>query len=42
MQVPPEQHKPGLVVHTVGNPLPWNVYGGSFLYHMPENRVALG
>ncbi|KAL4450143.1 hypothetical protein ABPG77_010812 [Micractinium sp. CCAP 211/92] len=41
-QVAPEKHKPGLVVHTVGWPLPWNVYGGSFIYHMADNRVALG
>jgi electron-transferring-flavoprotein dehydrogenase len=31
-----------MVVHTVGHPLPWNVYGGSFIYHMPDNKVALG
>lgn len=41
-QVAPEKHKPGLVVHAVGHPLPWDVYGGSFIYHMPDNRVALG
>lgn len=41
-QVPAEQHRPGLVVHAVGHPLPWDVYGGSFLYHMPDRRVALG
>lgn len=41
-EVAPEKHKPGMVIHTVGNPLPWNVYGGSFIYHMPHNRVALG
>jgi electron-transferring-flavoprotein dehydrogenase len=40
--VAPEKHKPGLVVHAVGHPLPWDVYGGSFIYHMPDNRVALG
>ncbi|KAI7846048.1 hypothetical protein COHA_000414 [Chlorella ohadii] len=41
-EVAPEKHKPGLVVHAVGHPLPWDVYGGSFIYHMPDSRVALG
>ena len=43
LQVAPEKHRPGLVVHTVGHPLPWNLYGGSFVYHMPDrNQVSLG
>lgn len=41
-QVAPEKHQEGLVVHTVGYPLPSNVYGGSFIYHMSNNLVALG
>ncbi|GAB4818732.1 hypothetical protein N2152v2_005778 [Parachlorella kessleri] len=41
-EVPADRHQEGLVVHTVGYPLPWNVYGGSFIYHMSDNRVALG
>jgi electron-transferring-flavoprotein dehydrogenase len=41
-QVPPEQHQEGLVVHTAGWPLDANTYGGSFLYHMENNQVALG
>ncbi|PSC72345.1 Electron transfer flavo -ubiquinone mitochondrial [Micractinium conductrix] len=41
-EVDPAKHKPGLVVHAVGHPLPHDVYGGSFLYHMPDNKVALG
>lgn len=32
----------GKVLHTVGYPLDWRTYGGSFLYHMSEGRVALG
>lgn len=35
-------HKPGLIVHTVGWPLDSNTYGGSFIYHLSNNRVALG
>jgi electron-transferring-flavoprotein dehydrogenase len=32
----------GLVVHTVGWPLDWRTYGGSFLYHWGESLVAVG
>lgn len=41
-EVQPEKHKPGTVVHTVGWPLTSDVYGGSFLYHLGENLVAVG
>ena len=42
LQIPTEKHKPGRVWHTVGYPLPSSLYGGSFLYHMDNNQVALG
>ncbi|NBS57889.1 MAG: electron transfer flavoprotein-ubiquinone oxidoreductase [Betaproteobacteria bacterium] len=41
-EIPPEKHKPGLVVHTAGWPLDAHTYGGSFLYHMENNQVAVG
>lgn len=43
-EVAPEKHQPGKVVHTVGWPLDYKTYGGSFIYHFePEQRlVALG
>ncbi len=41
-QVRPEVHQAGLVIHTAGWPLDKATYGGTFLYHMPENRVAIG
>ncbi|EIE22000.1 hypothetical protein COCSUDRAFT_37226 [Coccomyxa subellipsoidea C-169] len=41
-EVAPEKAKPGHVWHTVGYPLDQSIYGGSFLYHMSANRVALG
>ena len=41
-EVDPARHEPGLVVHTAGWPLDSATYGGSFLYHMAENRVAVG
>jgi electron-transferring-flavoprotein dehydrogenase len=41
-EVDPAQHRPGLVVHTIGWPLDWRTYGGSFLYHLDDHRVAVG
>ena len=41
-EVDPSKHKPGMVWHTVGWPLPSNTYGGGWLYHMANNRVSLG
>jgi electron-transferring-flavoprotein dehydrogenase len=41
-QVAPEQHKPGLVQHSFGWPLDMNTGGGSFLYHLEDNLVAVG
>ena len=40
--VKPEKHQPGLVVHTAGWPLESDTYGGSFLYHLENNQVAVG
>ncbi|MGI9297640.1 MAG: electron transfer flavoprotein-ubiquinone oxidoreductase [Gammaproteobacteria bacterium] len=33
---------PGRVLHTIGWPLSSDVYGGSFLYHLAEGKIALG
>jgi electron-transferring-flavoprotein dehydrogenase len=41
-QVDPAKHQTGLVVHTAGWPLDQATYGGSFLYHMEDNLVAVG
>jgi electron-transferring-flavoprotein dehydrogenase len=41
-EVAPEQHQPGLVVHTVGWPLDNSTYGGSFLYHLEDRQVFVG
>jgi len=41
-EVDPAKHKPGLVVHTAGWPLDSHTYGGSFLYHLEDNQVAVG
>ena len=41
-QVKPENHKPGLVQHSFGWPLDGKTGGGSFLYHLEDNQVAVG
>jgi len=41
-QVDPAKHQPGLVVHTQGWPLDSRTGGGSFMYHLEENQVAVG
>ncbi|MBM3373703.1 MAG: electron transfer flavoprotein-ubiquinone oxidoreductase [Betaproteobacteria bacterium] len=41
-EIPAEKHKPGLVIHTAGWPLASDTYGGSFLYHLDNNQVAIG
>jgi electron-transferring-flavoprotein dehydrogenase len=41
-EVKPEHHKPGLVQHSFGWPLDMKTGGGSFLYHLEDNQVAVG
>ena len=41
-EIDPKRHRPGLVLHTVGWPLDRSTYGGSFLYHLKDNQVAIG
>ncbi len=41
-EIDPSRSKPGLVVHTAGWPLDADTYGGSFLYHLNGNQVAVG
>jgi electron-transferring-flavoprotein dehydrogenase len=41
-EIDPARHRPGLVVHTAGWPLDSATYGGSFLYHLENNQVAVG
>jgi len=41
-EIEPKMHQPGLVIHTAGWPLDSDVYGGSFLYHLENNQVAVG
>ena len=44
-EITPEKHVPGKVVHTMGWPLghmPGQAMGGTYLYHMESNQVAIG
>ncbi|MEO7917318.1 MAG: NAD(P)/FAD-dependent oxidoreductase, partial [Dokdonella sp.] len=41
-EIEPDKHQPGLVIHSAGWPLDSSTYGGSFLYHYDDNKVAIG
>ena len=44
-EIPADKHEPGLVVHAAGWPLDLvgtDTLGGSFLYHLEDNKVAVG
>ncbi|MED5550015.1 MAG: NAD(P)/FAD-dependent oxidoreductase, partial [Pseudomonadota bacterium] len=41
-RVKPENHKPGMVKHTMGWPLDNSTGGGSFMYHYGDNLVSIG
>ncbi len=40
--IAPEKHQAGLALHTAGWPLDTQTYGGSFIYHLEDNQVAIG
>lgn len=41
-RVAPEQHRPGLVQHSLGWPLASDTGGGSFIYHYGADLVSIG
>ena len=41
-EIDPSRHTPGLALHSAGWPLDEMTYGGSFMYHMENNQVAIG
>ncbi len=41
-EIEPSKFEPGLVIHTAGWPLENDTYGGSFLYHWRDNKIAIG
>ena len=41
-EIDPARHRPGSILHSIGWPLDNATYGGSFLYHLENNQVAVG
>jgi electron-transferring-flavoprotein dehydrogenase len=41
-QLPAGRATPGLIQHTVGWPLDSKTYGGSFIYHLDQDRLYIG
>jgi len=41
-EVAADKHQPGLVLHTAGWPLDAATYGGGFVYHLEDRKVAIG
>ncbi len=41
-QADPAKHQLGRVEHSIGWPMDNATYGGSFLYHMEDNQIAVG
>jgi electron-transferring-flavoprotein dehydrogenase len=41
-EIEPNKHRKGTVMHTAGWPLNNDTYGGSFLYHLEQNQIAIG
>ena len=41
-ELPEGRTEEGLVQHTIGWPLDSATYGGSFIYHLDKNRIAIG
>jgi electron-transferring-flavoprotein dehydrogenase len=41
-EVDPSRHQAGFAMHTAGWPMDEHTYGGSFMYHMEDNKVVLG
>jgi len=41
-EAPPGCIQPGFVAHTMGWPVPFDMYGGGWVYGLQDNRVSLG
>ena len=41
-EIPEDLHQAGSVIHSTGWPLDSKTYGGSFIYHLEKNLVAIG
>ncbi|KAB5543065.1 hypothetical protein GE09DRAFT_237097 [Coniochaeta sp. 2T2.1] len=41
-EVAPEKFQKGEIVHSMGYPLPYDTYGGGWMYHFGDNLVSVG
>ncbi len=41
-EIKPEMHEKGKIIHTIGWPMDKQTYGGSWLYHMEDNKISIG
>ena len=41
-EVQPDKFESGLIVHSMGYPLPMDTYGGGWMYHFGDNLVSIG
>ncbi len=41
-EIVPEKHSEGSIMHTSGWPMDSKTYGGSWIYHLDNNRVSIG
>ncbi|RMY67372.1 hypothetical protein D0863_07833 [Hortaea werneckii] len=41
-EIDPAKFEKGLVVHSMGYPLPKDTYGGAWMYHFGDNMVSIG
>lgn len=41
-EISPEKHQLGKITHTIGWPLKADTYGGSFIYHLENNKISIG
>lgn len=41
-EIEPKKHKTGLTMHTIGWPMDQSTYGGSWMYHLADNKISIG
>lgn len=41
-EIQPEKFRKGEITHSMGFPLPWDTYGGAWMYHFGDNLVSIG
>lgn len=41
-EVQPEKFRKGEITHSMGYPLPYDTYGGAWMYHFGDNLVSIG